>query len=161
MVSFNIFIQVDSSTIYYFFVVLLCCLEILQAGMEKLWHGQEEQTKLLVSLSEELRARQAVTQENITNNLHQEVLHIYYDLTKVEQGHGKKLKDEFIMAIEKTCKTILSESMTPTFITTSCLGYVSHLLYALRLLISMHSSTGTVATQGCHGVDQAFACLFV
>lgn len=41
----------------------------------------------------------------------EEILHIYYDSVKVDQGQGKKLKDEFIVRVEARYNTILSLSI--------------------------------------------------
>jgi hypothetical protein len=43
-----------------------------------------------------------VTMDDIMDEVHKEVLHIYFDIMKVEQGQGKNLKDKFIVKVEES-----------------------------------------------------------
>ena len=54
-------------------------MEFLQEGLERLWEGQVELKRAQVEIKDQLQKNQAtVTMDDITDEVHKEVLHIYF-----------------------------------------------------------------------------------
>lgn len=87
-------------------------MDFLQEGLERLWAGQVELKRAQAEIKDQLQKNQAtVTMDDIVDKVHEEVLRIYFDIVKVEQGQGKNLKDKFIAKVEESWKSILLESV--------------------------------------------------
>ena len=87
-------------------------MQVLEAGMQKLVEGQQKHMQQLASLATKINKHQeAVVQDNITNLVQEEVLHIYFNITKVKQGEGNKLQLALIKRIKEKEKAQLSTSV--------------------------------------------------
>ena len=100
-------------------------MDFLQEGLERLWEGQVELKQVQVEIKDQLQKNQVmVTMDDITDKVHEEVLHIYFDIMKVEQGQGKNLKDKFIMKVEEVERVSYWRASGSTSRPTLCLGCI-------------------------------------
>ena len=84
-------------------------MDFLQEGLERLWEGQVELKQAQAEIKDQLQKNQATVTTD--DEVHKEVLHINFNITKVEQGQGKNLKDKFITKVKESRKSVLSESV--------------------------------------------------
>lgn len=87
---------------------LFAFMQVLEVGMQKLVEGQQKHTQQLASLAAKINKHQeVVVQDDIADLVQEEVLCVYFDIAKVEQGEGNKLQLALIKRIEEKEKVKL------------------------------------------------------
>jgi len=75
--------------------------------MAKLWEEQDQQMQMLHLLMTKLKQTETIM-DNIAKQVHKEVAHIYFNITKVDQGDRNKLQLALIKSIKEKDKVKLS-----------------------------------------------------
>jgi hypothetical protein len=78
----------------------------LVAGLDKLWKGQEETCQLLIDLITKANSQHNMEQDDVADLVQVKDAHVYFNITKVEQGNGNKLQLEFIKQVEEKEKPL-------------------------------------------------------